>query len=43
MYMALLWYIMGGLYLVEILFKNEGVSIVVNPVVAAAWRDSGEC
>ena len=23
--------------------RNEGVGIVMNPVVAAAWRDSGEC
>jgi len=23
--------------------RNEGVGIVINPVVAAAWRDSGEC
>jgi len=23
--------------------RNEGVGVVMNPVVTAAWRDSGEC
>ena len=27
----------------DLVLRNKGVGILMNPVVAAAWRDSGEC